>query len=95
MEKMLTSAQKMALRKKAHSLSPVVLLGAKGLTEAVEKEIGLALEIHELIKVKVPEQDKSVRDEIVSRMVSHTNATLIQRVGHIVVLYKKRAKSTL
>ena len=82
----------MALRKKAHSLSPVVMLGGKGLTPAVEKEIVLALEIHELIKVKVPEQEKEVRDEMIASIVANTDCTLIQRIGHIVVLYKKRVE---
>ena len=36
----------------AHSLKPVVMLGANGLTEAVVAEIDYALNHHELIKIK-------------------------------------------
>ena len=42
----------------AHSLKPIVLLGNNGLTEAVVAEIDYALNHHELIKVKIPTDDK-------------------------------------
>ena len=53
-ELILTSAQRQALKARAHDLRPVVLLGAAGLTEMVLREIDRALVSHELIKVKVP-----------------------------------------
>ncbi|WP_303323242.1 YhbY family RNA-binding protein, partial [Turicimonas muris] len=46
--------ERITLRAAAHHLDPVVLLGASGLTEAVKKEVGRALDAHELIKVRVP-----------------------------------------
>ena len=52
---------RLTLRSQAHHLDPVVLLGANGLTEAVMKEIDRALKAHELIKVKVPTDDREGR----------------------------------
>lgn len=40
------------LKARAHHLKPVVTIGAAGLSEAVLMELGLALDHHELIKVK-------------------------------------------
>ena len=49
----LSTKQKQHLKGLAHSLKPVVLMGANGLTEAVLAEIEIALNHHELIKVVV------------------------------------------
>ena len=47
------TSRKKSLKAQAHHLKPVVLLGAKGLTEAVIAETDVALLSHELIKVKI------------------------------------------
>lgn len=54
----LNNKQKQYLKGLAHSLKPVVLLGQHGLTEGVLAEIDLALNHHELIKVKVASEDR-------------------------------------
>jgi putative YhbY family RNA-binding protein len=45
--------QRRWLKQQAHHLKPVVLLGQHGLSEAVLAEIQLALDHHELIKIRV------------------------------------------
>ena len=57
----LSPSQRRYLRSLAHDLSPVILLGAKGATDAVVKELDLALTHHELVKVKLSGGDKEVR----------------------------------
>lgn len=57
----LSTKQKQHLKGLAHPLKPVVLLGSNGLTEGVLAEIEQALEHHELIKVKIATEDRSVR----------------------------------
>ena len=49
----LTSAQRRALRARAHRLHPVVMIGDAGLTTAVLNEINKNLCSHELIKIRV------------------------------------------
>ncbi|PWW16057.1 MULTISPECIES: ribosome assembly RNA-binding protein YhbY [Pseudidiomarina] len=84
----LSNKQKQHLKSLAHSLKPVVLLGGNGLTEGVMAEIELALEHHELIKIKVPEEEREVREQIYTTIVAHTNAYRVQVVGKILTLYK-------
>ena len=48
----LTPAEKKALKAQAHALDPVVLIGDKGLTPNVVKEIDMNLNAHGLIKVR-------------------------------------------
>ena len=64
----LTGKQKNYLRGVAHSLNPVVMIGGKGLTESVMKEIELALEHHELIKVKLPGNSKAEKVSILAKL---------------------------
>ena len=54
----LSNKQKQFLKGLAHPLKPVVQLGGNGLTEGVLAEIDNALNHHELIKVKVPSDDR-------------------------------------
>ena len=49
----LTSKDKRKLRQKSHHLKPIIIIGSKGLTEEVQKEIDIALETHELLKIKI------------------------------------------
>ena len=84
----LSNKQKQHLKSLAHSLKPVVLLGANGLTEGVMAEIELALNHHELIKVKVPEEDRELREQIYTTILAHTHAYRVQVVGKILTLYK-------
>lgn len=84
----LSNKQKQHLKSLAHSLKPVVLLGANGLTEGVMAEIELALEHHELIKIKVPGEDRELREQIYATILAHTAATKVQVVGKILTLYR-------
>jgi RNA-binding protein len=84
----LTTKQKEFLRAHAHHLSPVVLLGQHGLTDAVMAEIELALGIHELIKVRIPGQDREDKKTMMQQIATTTKAELVQTVGHMAVFYR-------
>ena len=79
----------------AHPLKPVVLLGNNGLTEAVVAEIDYALNHHELIKVKIPTDDKETKTLIVEAICRETNATKIQVIGKTLVIIVKVKKIKL
>ena len=87
----LSPSQRRYLRSLAHDLHPVILLGAKGATEAVVKELGLALDHHELVKVKLSGGDKDERREQLAVLVDGTGAEAVQEIGHVVVLFRRNA----
>jgi RNA-binding protein len=87
---MLKKDQKIRLRAQAHALKPVVLLGQHGYTPAVQAEIDHALEDHELIKVKIPGDDRTFRTEIITQICQELHAELVQTIGKVAVLYRKR-----
>lgn len=80
--------ERITLRAAAHHLDPVVLLGALGLTEAVKKEVDRALKAHELIKVRVPSDDREERIEIYETLADELGAAKIQLIGKLFVLYR-------
>ena len=51
-----------------------------------------ALNDHELIKVKVAGEDREARTAVIDAIVEATGAEAVQKIGKIVLLYKKAAK---
>jgi RNA-binding protein len=82
-------AKKIQLRRQAHQLNPVVLLGQNGLTPEIHLAIDEALNAHELIKVRVNAGDKEERKVITEEILKHHQADLIQAIGHIIVIYRE------
>ena len=87
----LSTSQIRYLRSLAHDLSPVVLLGNKGATEAVVKELNQALDIHELVKVKLSGGDKGERQAQIDTLTGGTQAEKIHQIGHVVVVFRRNA----
>lgn len=85
----LTNKQKQFLKGLAHSLKPVVQLGGNGLTEGVLAEIELALSHHELIKVKVPTDDREEKSLIMNAILRETKAHKLQTIGHVLIMYRQ------
>ncbi len=87
---MLSKQRKRELAAKAHSLKPVVLFGSKGLTEAILAEIDVALNAHELIKIRLGAGDKETKQAITEQICKETGAEFIQAIGHILTIYRQR-----
>ena len=85
----LSNPQKRYLRGLAHDLKPILMVGAKGVSASLLAELELALEQHELIKVKVAAQDRETRDAWIGELVDNSAATLVSRIGHTAVLYRR------
>ena len=84
----LTPAQNRFLRGMAHDLKALLQIGGKGVTPAFLAELDEVLERHELIKVKVAAEDREARDSMVAELVDASGGALIQRIGHVAVLYR-------
>ena len=88
----LSKSQIRHLRGLAHSLKPVVMVGQHGLRESVVEELGIALDHHELIKVKVSVGDRDERDAVIETMLAQTGSELVQRIGNMAVLFRRNPK---
>ena len=79
------------LKARAHPLEPVVIIGGKGLTDEVVKEVDRALGAHELIKVRAPAMDRDEREQAFRMLCERTRAAPVQSIGKVFVLYRKKA----
>lgn len=89
MSNALTAAQARFLRGQAHGIKAMLQVGGKGITDALVAEIDAALEHHELIKVKVGGSDRDARDAMIADLAARTSSALVQRIGHVAVLYRE------
>ncbi len=82
--------QKKYLRGMAHSLKPIVFIGQKGMTDAVNREMNIALDTHELVKLKFLEfKEKKQKIDIINRIEEKTHCRMAGMIGHIAIFYRQ------
>jgi RNA-binding protein len=84
----LTPAARRALRARAHALRPVVSVGQQGLTAAVLHEIDVALLAHELIKIRVFDDERGRREALLARICRELDAAPVQHIGKLLVVWR-------
>ena len=86
--------QRRYLRSLAHPLSPVVMIGKSGLTEAVVAKADRELVAHELIKVRFVEW-KEERAELLAELAQRLLAEVVGVVGHVGILFRQNREPKL
>ena len=76
------------MRAAAHPLRPVVLIGDRGLTESVLKEIDLNLKAHQLIKVRVAGDDREARSTMLETICDTLSCANIHHLGKTLIIYR-------
>jgi putative YhbY family RNA-binding protein len=84
----LTTDERRALRARAHALSPVVSISQNGLSEAVLKEIDASLNSHELIKIRVYGDDRTLREQYLTEICTQLEAAPVQQIGKLLVVFR-------
>ncbi len=85
---LISSEKRRALRARAHALKPVVSISKNELSDAVLKEIDLALKSHELIKVRVYNDDREQRAAYLEQICAQLHAAPVQHIGKLLVLWR-------
>src|SRR6056297_1226353 len=88
----LTNNQIRQLRGLCHDLSPVVMVADKGLSENVRAEIEIALDSHELIKVKL-RGERDQRAAWIDQILAETSSELVQKIGQVACFYRPNPKN--
>ena len=84
----INAEQRRALRARAHGLAPVVAISQNGLSEAVLREIARSLDSHELIKIRVFNDDRAERDAYLAAICEQLNAAPVQHIGKLLVVWR-------
>lgn len=84
----ITSQERSALRAAAHPLRPVVLIGDRGLSEAVLKEIDLNLDAHQLIKVRISGEEREAREAMLETICETLSCAAVHHLGKTLIIYR-------
>jgi len=76
------------LRAKCHDLKAVIMMGQKGLTEEVLSEMDIALNYHELVKIKLSVDDRELRKQLIAEICDKTQAQEVQSIGKTLSIYR-------
>ena len=86
----LSEKQRKHLRRLAHPMKPIVMLGNAGLTDGVVAELDRALTDHELVKVSARVGERAARDAALSELAARTAGEIVQQIGNVGVFYRRR-----
>ncbi|MBS1189418.1 MAG: putative RNA-binding protein, YhbY family [Rhodocyclaceae bacterium] len=84
----LSSDERRSLRARAHGLNPVVSIAQNGLSAAVLKEIDTSLKAHELIKIRVYNDDRDEREAFLAAICQELEAAPVQHIGKLLVVWR-------
>lgn len=84
----MTGKDRRYLRALAHRLSPVVIIGQRGLSDAVVRQVDGALADHELIKVRLGAESPTDRDEAATVLSARTGCAIAGAIGRVLILYR-------
>lgn len=84
----LTGKQARYLRGLGHHLKPIVYIGKEEVNEAIVAATEEALEIHELIKIKLQDGCLSDRKDVANELTTATGCAIAQVLGKTILLYR-------
>jgi RNA-binding protein len=88
----LTGKQRRYLRGLGKRLTPLLLVGLVGVSDAVVQQCEALLDAHELIKVRVGDNAPDDRHATAEALAARTRAHLAQVLGRTALLYRARAE---
>ena len=88
----LNGKQRRFLRALGHHREPVVQVGKDGISEGLVAALDVALDTHELVKVKLGEAAGADRRAMGAAVAEAAGGELVQVLGRTVLVYRRRAK---
>lgn len=86
----LSAGKRRELRAAAQRLKARLIVGRKGLTDALLAEVRGELLRHELIKVRLDEDDAGEAELLATQLAEGIPCHLVQRIGRVALLYRQR-----
>lgn len=87
----LSKSQLKFLAQRCHALNPVVMIGQKGLTPEVLKELDKALAQHELIKIKIAAASRADCADIMTAICAQDAVERVQVIGKTLSVFRRNA----
>ncbi len=77
------------LKALAHKLKPIVTVGQHGMKDSINDELSIAIDFHQLVKIKVNLGKREERDALINDLANTHHAQIIQKIGNTAVLYRR------
>jgi RNA-binding protein len=88
----LSKSQLKFLRGKCHALNPVIMVGQKGVTPQLLKELDIALDQHELVKIKVAAEDRETTLGIMDEISGRDGTERVQVIGKMLTVFRRNSE---
>ena len=85
----MNKSQVKQLKALAHKLKPIVSVGQHGMKDSINDELAIAIDFHQLVKVKINLGDRDARDTLIDALAKAHKAELVQKIGNVAVFYKR------
>ena len=85
----MNKSQVKQLKALAHKLKPIVTVGQHGMKDSINDELAIAIDFHQLVKVKINLGDRDARDTLIDALAKAHKAELVQKIGNVAVFYKR------
>ncbi|HHU89327.1 MAG: YhbY family RNA-binding protein [Sphaerochaetaceae bacterium] len=82
------SATRNFLRKRGHALKPVVMIGRSGFDERIVEALDVALNSHELVKVRFQtffDEKRTISEELALKV----EGEVVTVIGHIALIFRQ------
>ena len=89
---MINPKQRAFLKSLAHSMEPIMNIGKYGVNDETIRQLDLALEKRELIKIKILNNNLDDNKEIVDLVLQKTRAEFVQHIGNKFVIHRRKRK---
>ncbi len=76
-----------------HNLKPVIMVGQNGVTKNLLTELEIAVNHHELVKIKIAGDDKDSREAIISQLLKSASAEKVKAIGKTLTLFRRNTKN--
>ena len=69
------------------------MIGQNGITENILNDLEIALDHHELVKIKIAGDDRESRSEMIDLLCEKTSAEKVQAIGKTLTLFRRNSKA--
>lgn len=90
----LSPIERQSLKARAHTIDPLVIIGDKGLSASVIREIDRTLKAHELIKIRANTDDRVERADWMEKICTALAAAPVQSIGKMLVIWRENPEKT-
>ena len=89
---MINPKQRAFLKSLSHSMEPIMNIGKYGVNDETIRQLDLALEKRELIKIKILNNNLDDNKETVDLVLQKTRAEFVQHIGTNLVFTEEKEK---